>query len=117
MTSACGAVLWGRGQQVGGPDSSRWATPSMASLGKARSLPQLDIIQLAMSPQYVVMAAEVVTIGPVVGPLLGPEALREASQPMEVPECYEHRNLRTGSSGTLLAFANGKVPVGRNAGS
>ena len=55
------------------------------------------------------MAGDVVTIGPVVG-LLGPEApLREASQPREVAECYEHRNLRTGRSGILLAFANRKA--------
>ena len=33
---------------------------------------ELDIIKLAMSPEYVVMAGEMVTIGPVVGPLLGP---------------------------------------------
>ena len=67
------------------------------------------MLQLGMSPEYVVMGGEVVTIGPVLGPALTPEAMKAASQPMEVIACYEHRNLGSGRTGLLLAFMGGRV--------
>ena len=50
-----------------------------------------------------------VPIGPVLGPALTPEAMKAASQSMEVIACYEHRNLRSGRTGLLLAFMGGRV--------
>lgn len=61
------------------------------------------------SPEYVVIAGEVVAIGPVLGPRVEPDQVREMSRPLEVAEVYEHRNLSTGKVGLLLTSANGKV--------
>ena len=77
---------------------------STASMSKPRTSAQratleddsstIDLLQLAMSPEYVVMAGDVITIGPALGPRLDPTQLGEMCRVLEVATLAEFNHRR-----------------------